>query len=367
MAMSQITGEFVPKVQIEGVQTVVPSKVTDPREMCLVLVKDPVSSDIFRGCLNTVLCYSKAGEEGSGGFVAGWIKESLGRAMLDQPMLSGRLRRVEDGNGELEMVPNDTGVRLVDAKIEMSLQEFLGLEEREKAEAELVFWKDIDEQNPLFSPLLYVQVTDFQCGGYSIGISSSLLLADHIIMDNFLSRWSGIQEKLLPNNSNGLEKSMFYLPNLRNTSLSPHNTMSPTPGKRSGQTLIFKITGDSEIEGVKNKLWKSAVSHCIQEAEHKLGSEMPTGFSLFVKESPEVIRIQNCKKNELVKSNLNFRCQAITLDDIGITELAFRDGNKPAHVSCWIGSAVDGLVMAIPSSNENTSDVNVIVTIPEGN
>ncbi|KAJ6347905.1 hypothetical protein OIU76_004405 [Salix suchowensis] len=313
MAMSQITGEFVPKVQIEGVQTVVPSKVTDPREMCLV--KDPVSSDIFRGCLNIVLCYSEAGEEGSGGLVAGWIKESLGRAMQDQPMLSGRLRRVEDGNGELEMVPNDT------------------------REAELVFWKDIDEQNPLFSPLLYVQVTDFQCGGYSIGISSSILLADHIIIDNFFSRWSGIQEKLLPNNSNGLGKSMFYLPNLRNTSSSPHNAMSVTPGKRSGQTLIFKIAGDSEIEGVKNESWKSAVSHCIQEAEHKLGGEMPTGFSLFVKESPR-----------------------------GVKELAFRHGNKPAHVSCWIGSAVDGLVMAIPSSDEkNTSDFNVMVTIPEGN
>ncbi|KAG5248898.1 hypothetical protein OIU77_027510 [Salix suchowensis] len=366
MAMSQITGEFVPKVQIEGVQTVVPSKVTDPREICLV--KDPVSSDIFRGCLNIVLCYSEAGEEGSGGLVAGWIKESLGRAMQDQPMLSGRLRRVEDGNGELEMVPNDTGVRLVDAKIEMSLQEFLGLEEREKAEAELVFWKDIDEQNPIFSPLLYVQVTDFQCGGYSIGISSSILLADHIIIDNFFSRWSGIQEKLLPNNSNGLGKSMFYLPNLRNTSSSPHNAMSPTPGKRSGQTLIFKIAGDREIEGVKNESWKSAVSHCIQEAEHKLGGEMPTGFSLFVKESPEVIRIQSCKKNELVKSNLNFRCQAITLDDLGVKELAFRHGNKPTHVSCWIGSADDGLVMAIPSSDEkNTSDFNVMVTIPEGN
>jgi hypothetical protein len=158
MAMSQISSEFVHKVQIEGVQTVVPSKVTDPRETCLVSVEDPVSSDIFRGCLSIVLCYNKAVEEDSGWLVAGWIKESLGRALQDQPMLSGRLRRVEDGNGELEMVSNDTGVRLVEAKITMTLQEFLGLEEREKAEADLVFWMDIDEQNPQFSPVLYVQV-----------------------------------------------------------------------------------------------------------------------------------------------------------------------------------------------------------------
>ncbi|KAI5594422.1 hypothetical protein BDE02_03G072000 [Populus trichocarpa] len=363
MAMSQISSEFVHKVQIEGVQTVAPSKVTDPRETCLVSVKDPVSSDIFRGCLSIVLCYNKAVEEDSGWLVAGWIKESLGRALQDQPMLSGRLRRVEDGNGELEMVSNDTGVRLVEAKITMTLQEFLGLEENEKAEAELVSWMDIDEQNPQFSPLLYVQVTNFQCGGYSIGISSSLLLADHLIMDNFLPRWSGIQKKLLLNN-NALEKPIFYLPNLRNTSLSPSNTTRSTPSKQSGQTMIFKIAGDSEIEGGQNELCKRAVSHSIQEAEHKLGSEMSSEFSLFVKESPKVKRVENCKKNELVKPNLNFRCQVITLDDLGIKELAFHDGNEPTHVSCWIGSAV---AMAIPSSSENTSDVNVIVTIPAGN
>jgi hypothetical protein len=182
-------------------------------------------------------------------------------------------------------------------------------------------------------------------------------------MDNFLPRWSGIQKKLLLNN-NALEKPIFYLPNLRNTSLSPSNTTRSTPSKQSGQTMIFKIAGDSEIEGGQNELCKRAVSHCIQEAEHKLGSEMSSEFSLFVKESPKVKRVENCKKNELVKPNLNFRCQVITLDDLGIKELAFHDGNEPTHVSCWIGSAV---AMAIPSSTENTSDVNVIVTIPAGN
>ncbi|CAK7356291.1 unnamed protein product [Dovyalis caffra] len=370
MAMSQITSdEFVPTVQIEGVQTVLPTLATDPREICLVSVKDPMGSDVFRGCLNVVLYYNKAVEEDSGWVVAGWIKESLGRALTDQPMLSGRLRRGIDGNGELEMVSNDSGVRLVEAKITMTLQEFLGLEEREKLEGDrLVFWKHIDEQNPQFSPLLYVQVTNFQCGGYSIGISSSLILVDLLIVENFLMRWASIQKNLL-SKYDALKMPIFYLPNLKNTSLSPYNAIIPTPSKHSGQTMIFKIAGDSEIGGVKNDLCKKAASHCIAEAEHKLGGEISSGFSLFVKESPKVLRVQNCQKNELVKSHQNLISTQVTsssLDDMGIKELAFHDGNKPAHVSSWIGSVVDGLVMAIPSPNENaSSEVSLIVTIPE--
>ncbi|KAJ6714933.1 TRICHOTHECENE 3-O-ACETYLTRANSFERASE [Salix viminalis] len=333
MAMSQIDSEFAATVQIESVQTVLPFAVTDPRETCLVSVKDPVGSNIFRGCFNIVLCYNKGVEEDSGWLVAGWIKESLGRTMIEQPMLGGRLRRGDDGNGELEMVSNDSGARLIEAKIAMTLREFLGLEEREKLEAKLVIWKDIDEKTPQFSPLLFVQVTNFQCGGYSIGISVSLLLADLLIMENFIE--------------------------------------SHTPSERGGKTMILKIPGDTEMEGVENnELFKRAASLCVEKAEQELGCEMSSGFSLFVKESSTVLRVQNCRKNEPLKSHLTLiSAQVISssLDDLGIKELDFHEGNKPVHVSCWTASVFDGFVVAIPSPNGNTSsDINVLVTIPEG-
>lgn len=154
------TSNGVPKSQIEAFQTVTPLKVTDPREVRLISTAEPIGSGIFTGCLNIVLYYNKAMVEDSGWLVAGWIKESLGRALREQPMLSGRLRRGEDGHGELEIVSNDSGARLVEAKISVPLQEFLDLKEKEKAETELVFWKDIDEQSPQFSPLLYVQASE---------------------------------------------------------------------------------------------------------------------------------------------------------------------------------------------------------------
>lgn len=122
-------------------------------------ITDPIVQRFFGPTL-TVLYYNKAMEEDSGRIVAGWIKESVWTSLAEQTILNGRLRRSEGGNADLEIVSNDDGVRLVEAKIIITLQEFLDLKEKEKLEAKLVFWKYIDQQNPLFSPLLYVQVSE---------------------------------------------------------------------------------------------------------------------------------------------------------------------------------------------------------------
>lgn len=153
----------IPKSMIAGVQTVMPVEVTQHREIRSVSVVDPVGVGIFRRTVNIVTYYKEAGDSGGerGWLVAGWIKESLGRALTEQPMLSGRLRRRKTaGNDGLELVANDSGVRMVEAKFPASLPEFLEMAKRDKsrAEAETVFWKDIDEDEPQYSPLFYVQV-----------------------------------------------------------------------------------------------------------------------------------------------------------------------------------------------------------------
>ena len=151
----------VPKVEIEAVQTVTPVKQTDPRQTRRVLATDPVGSGIFRRCLNIVVYY-KVVEEDSCWIVAGWFKESLGRVLADQPILGGRLRGTSSEDiGELEIVSNDSGVRLIEAKIPITLSQFLdhqSKEASEESEAQLVFWNDVDDQNPQFSPLFYLQV-----------------------------------------------------------------------------------------------------------------------------------------------------------------------------------------------------------------
>lgn len=156
---------IIPKSMIAGVQSVMPVEVTQHRKVRSISVGDPLGVGIFRRTLNIVTYYKEAAGDSSerGWLVAGWIKESLGRALTEQPMLSGRLRRrkttEEDG---FEVVANDSGVRLVEARFPASLSEFIEMVKRDKsrAEAETVFWRDIDEVDPQFSPLFYVQVTN---------------------------------------------------------------------------------------------------------------------------------------------------------------------------------------------------------------
>ena len=149
-----------PISHIEAMLSVTPSRVTDPRRARQISAMKPSVSGIFRSRLHVVLYYKSVSEEDSGWFLAGWAMESLARALSEQqPMLAGRLKRGVDGDGELEIVSNDGGVRLVQAHIAVTLSSFLELlKENEEAEAQLVSWKDIDEQSLQFSPLFYVQV-----------------------------------------------------------------------------------------------------------------------------------------------------------------------------------------------------------------
>ncbi|XVF52539.1 hypothetical protein PTKIN_Ptkin05aG0026500 [Pterospermum kingtungense] len=132
--MASHTDSFVPKLSIESIQS---------------------------GFFRVASTWSNNEEdEDSGWVVASWIKETLGRALLEQPMICGRVFKLEErsDDGELELVSNDSGIRLIEARTQMNLSEFLDLKHREEAEAQPVFWEDIEEHNPHLSLLFYVQV-----------------------------------------------------------------------------------------------------------------------------------------------------------------------------------------------------------------
>ncbi|XVE65157.1 hypothetical protein DITRI_Ditri07aG0158800 [Diplodiscus trichospermus] len=359
--MESQTESSVPNISIEGIQTVTPMRITEPRQTRQVLVRELAGSGISQRCLNMVQYYRKEKEEDSGWLVAGWIKETLGIALLEQPMICGRLRKGERNDGELEIVSNDCGIRLIEARIQMNLSEFLDLKQREDSEAQLVFWKDIDEQNPQFSPLFYVQVTNFQCGGYSIGTSCSILLTDLLLRTEFLKTWANIHNNII-NKNNEQKLPLFYLPGLKNTSSSSSpSIISSSSTKNSGKTIIFKITADSD--SLESEWCRNVALACLKEAKNNLGSEMGEDFSLFVNESFEAIKVESHSKNGMLKPQMNRNKEFVCAkwDDLGANEVTFREGNKPTHVSYWITSILGGIVIVMPSMEE---EINIIVTIP---
>ncbi|CAA7014176.1 unnamed protein product [Microthlaspi erraticum] len=308
---------------IAGVQSVMPVEVTQHRKVRYISVGDPVGVGIFRRTLNIVTYYKQEGDSGERGWlVAGWIKESLGRALTEQPMLSGRLRRREDG---LEVVSNDSGVRMVEAIFPASLPEFLEMVKRDKStEAETVFWRDIDEADPQFSPLFYVQVTNFESGGYSIGISCSILIADLILGTDFLTKWAQIQSSLA--HSKTTFKPIFHLPSLK-------------------QDLGVFLTDLTRSASVLDR-GESVVSLACMKKESG-------DVFLFIKEHGcgetecDDIKVEIHSRGEAISD-----CECTDLEEtsVGVLNASLAFEERSEGTSCWVGSVSKGLVFLVPST-----------------
>ncbi|KAK1367565.1 Anthranilate N-benzoyltransferase protein 3 [Heracleum sosnowskyi] len=348
-------------VQYEAFSSVVPLKPTFSRPSFRISTEKYTVPGILKRCFCVLLCYKKASSEDSGWIVAGWTKTSMGIALSEKPMLAGRLRRVEDGG--LEIVSNDSGIRLVEAQIPMTLDEFVGLRNKEEVRKQLVFWKSIDDQNTQFSPLMYIQVTNFKCGAYAMGISCSILLADPISMSSFLKRWAKIHMNLF-NESQTQKLPLLYLPNFGIPDSTPvYNPNYATPKETTEQTMIFKFTNLT----MDNEMQRIVAVSCIDKANRRLGNKATSNFSLLVKDpSNATFKIETVCVKEVVslKSFKNFdginSKDSSWADFINADELLIAKENKPIDCRSWISSPVEeGLVMII-SSNSN---VTVIVTV----
>ncbi|TKY55495.1 hypothetical protein E2542_SST19910 [Spatholobus suberectus] len=359
--------QSLPNLQIEAVLSVSPLKLTEPRRVRQVLTSDTdsdVNPKAIRGCYQIVLYYEKLNEKDPDKFLAGWIVESVGSALVEHPLLAGRLQRKDiDNKGLLEIVSNDSGIRLYEARFPMVLSEFLALSEKEHLEAELVFWKEIDENNPEFSPLFYVQVTQFECGGYTIGISCSLLLADVLVVEKFLKKWAEIHNNMLHQNGE-IKAPIFYHPLLiKNYEPPLADVINRTPSKKA-HTIVFKV--NAKDFNFNKELWRELAMLCVAEAEQKLHKKVWTDFNVFVKESSEVIRVEGHSKSgysmQVLDLSLKNQITGTSWNDFG-DQVTFHEGNKPVLVSRCIGSIADGHVIVVPCPEENVSAM-IIVSFP---
>ncbi|XP_016201478.1 vinorine synthase [Arachis ipaensis] len=350
---------LIKQPQVVAVMSVPPLKVTEPRLALQVLADD---ARTIGGCYQVVLYYNQCNEEDNGWNLAGWFVESLAKALLDHPLLAGRLQRRSDHhNTWLEIVSNDSGIRLLEARCPMSLARFLEQNQEENRETQLVFWKEIDHQNPEFSPLVYVQVTNFECGGYSIGISCSLLLAEVLVVDNFLKKWAKIHDEMLSENGE-IKRPIFYQPCQKNVDealASDVNVISRSLSKNGIESMVFKITSN-EASFNKERLRELAM-FCVEEAEQKLNIKMGSKFSFVVKESSKVTRVESCSKSN--RGHSSIQMTPTTWNEFGLYEVAFCKGNTAVHVSCWVASVPDGHVLAVPYPKENVSAL-IIVSPP---
>lgn len=222
----------------------------------------------------------------------------------------------------------------------------------------------------LFDYFFSSQVTKFICGGYSIGISCSLLLAEVFVVENFLKKWAQIHNNSLPQNEKIHETPIIYHARLKNIPdqflpsgdlIISHSTQS----KNRVQSMAFRII--AKDVNFNKELWRELAMLCIEDAEQKLGIKMGSSFTLVVKESSEIIEVERCTKTSGYGiQGLGLKDQMIctTWNDFGLYEVVFGEGNRPVHVSCWIGSVADGHVIAAPCPEENARVLIVVCFTP---
>ncbi|CAO2819458.1 unnamed protein product [Amaranthus hypochondriacus] len=324
-----------------------------------MLLDDGCYDRIMQKRMHIVLYYKNKSEENSGWHVGRWIKETLGNALVDHPIMAGRIRRVE--NGGLEIVANDSGVRIVEGEISLSLVEFFECKRKNnEVEGKLVSWVDV-ETNPQFSPLFYIQVTNFKCGGYSIGISCSLFLVDPLFMANFLNKWAKIHRNIA---YEGEIPKLPLFPILKSKNIRCSLPFCTT--KKTSKTILFNILMDEKFDS-SDTLFKYFVLLCLNETESKFDYKISTSFTLITKGLNGNIKVENLSKQTLFGSlkNLKYKLTSLSIEDLGMNEIVFHDGNGPIDTSLWIDcDALEGTLVVISSLCGKECGMKVNVTFP---
>ncbi|KAD5803695.1 hypothetical protein E3N88_15055 [Mikania micrantha] len=120
------------------------------------------------------------------GFTILKIKETMFSWLCHAYIPCGRFRRAESGRPFIKC--NDSGVRLFEAKCHLSLDEWL--ESKDDSRHKVLVPNQVLGPDLAYSPLVLIQLTDFKCGGKSVGMSWSHVLGDAFSAMGFINLWA---------------------------------------------------------------------------------------------------------------------------------------------------------------------------------
>uniref|UniRef100_A0A6V7QXF9 Protein ECERIFERUM 26-like n=1 Tax=Ananas comosus var. bracteatus TaxID=296719 RepID=A0A6V7QXF9_ANACO len=123
------------------------------------------------------------------------LLESLSEVLSYYPAMTGRLtwqhhdpQEETAGAGAWVVKCNDAGVRMVDARADATLEEWLRTASDEE-EMELAYWEPMGPEPYVWSPY-YIQITEFKDKGYGVGVSCTHMHGDPTCVAVFLKAWS---------------------------------------------------------------------------------------------------------------------------------------------------------------------------------
>ncbi|KAD7478068.1 hypothetical protein E3N88_01204 [Mikania micrantha] len=353
------------------------------------------------------------------------IKETMFNWLIHAYTPCGRFRKSDSGRPYIKC--NDCGVRLIEARCNMSQDEWLESVDDDDARHKLLVPSQVLGPDLLYSPPVLMQLTKFKCGGTAIGMSWAHVLGDAFSAAAFINLWGQATNKQYP----AQPLSMVHSINKAQNSKSP--IQNPLSVKRVGpvndhwvtfnnkkiETYSFfvswveltrlqsKICGDKDnqqippFESICTMIWQSVakikrnsvvktVTICKKDPENSFEGNI-TNKTQTVKVVKTDVSVEELSPMELGMLIMNQAMDEtniieevmdsenelpdflvyganltfVDLHDAPIYDLNIR-GHKPIYINCTIDNIGDeGVVLVFPSRKDGSNGVRVSISLPE--
>jgi len=208
------------------------------------------------------------------------------------------------------------------------------------------------------------QLTRFLDGGYAIGVSCSLLLADPLSLIGFLKSWARKNTEMQAQSKHVAHPVIQYT----------HYIQSPGAAKRvkSGTSTLGTATATAAEDSTTTVLFgapdttsdhRALAAACVGMASKRLGgAKEPPRFTVMARDSSKGLHVQTCGDREACLGHGHgLAARVAQWSEAGLEDLAL-EGSKPVHVSYSISpSADEGLVVVMPAGG---AELLISVTVP---
>ncbi|KAI3683398.1 hypothetical protein L1987_83901 [Smallanthus sonchifolius] len=353
------------------------------------------------------------------GFTILKIKETMFNWLSHAYIPCGRLRRTDSGRPFIKC--NDSGVRLIEAKCHLSLDEWL--ESKDDSRHKLLVSNQVLGPDLAYSPLVLIQLTDFKCGGKSVGMSWSHLLGDAFSAVGFINLWAQAIADHYPaqplimaqqqNHTYGFQNPKPNLDPLSVKRVGPVGDLWATSNNSKMETFSFYIS-TSELTRLQAQICEKidvpefecicvVIWQCLAKVRNGSGPKVVTicrndwknrNKGIITNESQTIglikidIHAGDYKPLELVSLIMNkvddermkieevmgrdgdFLIYGANFTFVDFSHASFYEmevgGQKPIYVNCSIDNVGDeGVVLVLPAPKGCSYGRMVSVTLPE--
>nr|CAB3487835.1 unnamed protein product [Digitaria exilis] len=208
-------------------------------------------------------------------------------------------------------------------------------------------WTDVDVQEPDMCATFFMQLTRFPDGGYGIGASCSLLLADPLSLIGFLKGWQA-------RGAAGAEQARAAAKRVKSAPLDTA-TDDTTPAKTA--TVIFRAADDDDTPD-----HHGLAAACVANAGEGLDASAPVRFTVMAQDGSGGLNVQTFMEGDGdqkpcrghgrhdVPRLAHWRDEAF-LEDLAV------EGSKPVRavvrVSYYVSPCADeALVVVMPGGGD---------------